>query len=707
MTPAPAGDLDFPFEVSDAPADISSAEPEPAVGLPIPEVAQGVPVRASWLPPPLDDPVPMGVLLPASHDQPPADSWAAPMQAVPLDPNVPLPATPLADAPLVPVPIMEVPGATPAQAQPPQPAPLPGAQPQDPLPPWMAPGQESLPLPPPSVRPGRASSIEQTLAAVPIPPVKKAPRKAVPPNPAPAPKKVVKKQPPPPTKKAARPKPPSTMPQLPPAGRERSPAARPAPVPPVSVYPPPAAPQPSALSRALPMALVFLLVFVGGGVATFFFLRSAPKKDDLATRTNDTRKVEDSQRTPLATQRTPPMERTPTTKRTPPTQQAPPTHRTPPPTEGTLVVSATADGPGHFKTIGEALRNAAPGTVIKIKPGSYTESLQLDRKVTLERDGEGRVVILADKHKPALAVQCDGCVVRNLHLQSQACPENKAEPVAVVVVSQGDVRLEGCDVSWQGDAGLGGTSAGACVEAAGSGSRPRLERCALHNGRWGLRVLRGAEPDLRQCPIENNQIGVEVDGARGVLTDCALERNRAVGILLVNGADPTLKETKVLRGAFDGVVIQRGARGTLEGCTIEGHDDGNGILIQDGAEPSLTRCSVSKNKVGLMVEGSGKGTLEDCPFAENRMHGVNVKAGQLSLKRCDVSGSRTGVCVSGTGVVTLAQCKVHHNAEWALEARGDACKLDAGACKRGDLSDNGKDPPWDVDSGATLIKPGD
>jgi nitrous oxidase accessory protein NosD len=51
------------------------------------------------------------------------------------------------------------------------------------------------------------------------------------------------------------------------------------------------------------------------------------------------------------------------------------------------IVLVSKDGYAQFRTIGEAIRNAEPGTRIVIRPGTYAENLILDRKVLLVGDG--------------------------------------------------------------------------------------------------------------------------------------------------------------------------------------------------------------------------------------------------------------------------------------------------------------------------------
>ena len=59
-------------------------------------------------------------------------------------------------------------------------------------------------------------------------------------------------------------------------------------------------------------------------------------------------------------------------------------------------------GWGTFKTIVAAVREAPDGAVISVQPGTYTESVVLNRDITITAEkGRGTVRIVAGAHGPA------------------------------------------------------------------------------------------------------------------------------------------------------------------------------------------------------------------------------------------------------------------------------------------------------------------
>ena len=49
--------------------------------------------------------------------------------------------------------------------------------------------------------------------------------------------------------------------------------------------------------------------------------------------------------------------------------------------------AATIVGGDTYATIGEAIRNASPGAKISVKPGTYRESLTIDKPMEIFSDG--------------------------------------------------------------------------------------------------------------------------------------------------------------------------------------------------------------------------------------------------------------------------------------------------------------------------------
>ena len=140
------------------------------------------------------------------------------------------------------------------------------------------------------------------------------------------------------------------------------------------------------------------------------------------------------------------------------------------PVGGGAVVSP--DEGGQFRTIGEAMREARPGTKILVRPGVYAESLVLDRRVEIVGDGSAADIVVESPDGNCLRMQTDMARVRGLTLLGAA--RRGGRDRYAVHVPQGRLILEDCRIS---------SDSLACVAASNAGTAPVLRRCSIRNGR--------------------------------------------------------------------------------------------------------------------------------------------------------------------------------------------------------------------------------
>jgi hypothetical protein len=303
----------------------------------------------------------------------------------------------------------------------------------------------------------------------------------------------------------------------------------------------------------------------------------------------------------------------------------------PPAGKGPLVVAK--DGSGDCTTIGEALSKAksVPDAVVRVRPGKYEESLTLDRDdLSLEGDGRREDIVVVSAGAPCLTVTASCKSIGGLTLQA-------------------------------------GKDAAAVVT--GPNARPSFQDCVLSGGRCGLLIRQGADPLCTRCQFDDNEFGVQVDGAKGRLRDCAVNRSKRNGVSIANDGDPSLEGCKVLDGQGSGVVCTDRGRGRLINCTVEKHRWSGVMVAGEGSDLTLTGCKILGSHLhGLEVTDGGRATLQDgCEVAGNALDGVRAENGRVVLKRC----------------------AVHNNDGWGVEARKKSA-IDARECRLGEWSANRK-----------------
>ncbi|MFF3561801.1 right-handed parallel beta-helix repeat-containing protein [Streptomyces sp. NPDC002574] len=313
-------------------------------------------------------------------------------------------------------------------------------------------------------------------------------------------------------------------------------------------------------------------------------------------------------------------------------------------------------GWGTFKTIVAAVREAQAGAVISVQPGTYTESVVLDRDITLAAEkGRGTVRIVAGAHGPALTVQSPGGRVRGLVIEGRG-----KEPA--VLVTAGAVEVSGCEITG-GSAQVTGTAA------------PVFRDCELHH---------------------TGDVGLYLGGdSRAVVENTGISDVDAVGVLVDHGAAPTLTRVSVTRTGGHGIRITGSARAALELCAVT-HTGAAAVAVDDSARPVLRTCRIGDSEAGGVVitgdagadaapddDASGEApssggefgvALRDCEIARTGRDGVHVTGRAVaSLIDCRVSDVRAaGVVATGSGRLRLHDTTTTDTAGSGLAAGGEA-----------------------------------
>jgi nitrous oxidase accessory protein NosD/Holliday junction resolvasome RuvABC ATP-dependent DNA helicase subunit len=303
-------------------------------------------------------------------------------------------------------------------------------------------------------------------------------------------------------------------------------------------------------------------------------------------------------------------------------------------------------GWGTHRSIGAAIRAAADGAVVSIQPGSYTESLVLDRDITVVAEkGPGTVRIFA-AHGPALSVSAGHVVLRELEFGGG----DAAEPVVLA-----------------------------------RGGSLELERCELSNGR--LELARDTTAQVRGCTVHGaKRSGVHVTGtARGSFEDCTVRAIDGYGITLVDTARADLLRTRVQRTTDCGVLLSGTSSATFDDCELA-HTGDAALLVHAPAQPLLRGCRLHDTKAqGIRIED-----VPDRP-APQPLHpaepepeaagpdagGGGAFAGQderrIRLDKCEIFRTQAeGVLVSGSSGVLLRDCDVREARGAGLFACGSA-----------------------------------
>jgi parallel beta-helix repeat protein len=301
------------------------------------------------------------------------------------------------------------------------------------------------------------------------------------------------------------------------------------------------------------------------------------------------------------------------------------------------------EGDGDYRSINEAIQKGGPGRPILVRPGTYKESIVIDREVEIRGDG-------FDVHVEAAGASClvmkaDSAKVSGLTLHSKPGPESEKAPA--VRVSHGRLTLAHCDIASDSDS---------CVIVHEATTSLTLFKCKVHNGKMaGVYLHRGSQGTFEECDISDNHVGVVI-------------RERS---------NPLLRKCRVTNNQTFGVFVYEKGQGTIEADTVISGSWAEGVAIQDeGSELVLRKCKILQGgSVGVLITKAGSGEAYECTIRGNAAGGVAVsdKGSKAVVKDCLIMGNRNlrfvadldrnpGVIVANGSSARIEGCDLTGNA---------------------------------------------
>ncbi len=309
-------------------------------------------------------------------------------------------------------------------------------------------------------------------------------------------------------------------------------------------------------------------------------------------------------------------------------QEAPP---------GRLIVSAGGDG--THRTITDALRAAAPGAEVRIRPGVYREGIVLKQAVSLVGEGPVEQIIVENDQGNCLLMAADRATVRGLTLRGAAGRHGRL--FYTVDIPRGCLVLEGCDIS---------SDSLACIAIHGNGTNPTIRLCKVHDSSEGGGVLiwEQAGGTIEHCDICANKFaGIELkQGSTTVVRNCRLHGSReGGGLFITEQGRGTFEACDIFGNKLAGVGISRGSSPVVRNCKVHDSTTGGGVFVTEQGSGTVERCDLYGNKfAGVEVVGPGSDlTVRDCRINRNGVAGVRVAGtATATVENCDLTGNNWG-----------------------------------------------------------------
>ncbi|HEX5079843.1 MAG TPA: right-handed parallel beta-helix repeat-containing protein, partial [Geminicoccaceae bacterium] len=292
-------------------------------------------------------------------------------------------------------------------------------------------------------------------------------------------------------------------------------------------------------------------------------------------------------------------------------------------------------GGGDATRIADALGRARDDAIIRIAPGTYRESLRIERPAQLVAV-EGATPVVAPESGPCALVTSRGGSIVGLDLRGAPAASGTAAAPCVVLAGT-TLTLEGNRIAGPGPGIVireGGDPVvrGNRLEGTGlvvrEGGRGTITGNSIVDAAGASLVVRGgAAPSFGDNVIEGGGGVVMAEGAQGSLARNRLLRSGATGLRVSTGAAPRITDNTIEGAKEAGIFVYDGGGGRFEGNTISGSGL-SGIVIAGAGRPAFVGNTVRDGaEHGILVVEDGRALLEGNQITGNKGHGIALAAG--------------------------------------------------------------------------------
>jgi len=354
---------------------------------------------------------------------------------------------------------------------------------------------------------------------------------------------------------------------------------------------------------------------------------------------------------------------------------------TPSPNAAVQSVTVALSG-ADYSSISDAVKNVPEKTRILVRPGTYFESIVLDKNVEIVGDGPREQIILISNGADCIHVPTDSAVVRGITIRG------RAQDHYAIDIPRGRFHLSDCIVTCE---------TWSCIGIHNSTAQPLIQHCILRDGNSngimvydqgagvvedcdifanklrGIEVRTGGKPLVRRCKMHHAQrAGIYVhDQGEGTFEDCDIFANEGAGVGVKTGGKPLVRRCKIHNGQQSGIWVYDQGAGTFEDCDIFANKL-SAIDVGTGGKPLVRRCKMhDAQEGGIWMYDQGEGTFEDCDIFANKLSGVQVQTGGRPLmRRCKMhDGQSSGIIVYDQGEGTFEDCDIFANKLRGIEVR--------------------------------------
>ncbi|MFH1102127.1 MAG: right-handed parallel beta-helix repeat-containing protein [Methanobacteriota archaeon] len=320
-----------------------------------------------------------------------------------------------------------------------------------------------------------------------------------------------------------------------------------------------------------------------------------------------------------------------------------------------IVDSTNTQGPWNgtpehpYQHIQDAIQNATPYQSILVRKGLYTETITINKPLTIIGENKTTTIIDGDYHPIVCSITADNVTIQEFTICNSSGYQNNAG----IFTNSEQTIISNC-IFYRTKTGiyLNGTSEtiinncrfqtnGEGIALYSSTHCTILDSCFSHNG-LGLTIEQSDHITIQGCYAHTNGIGYFINNAQNITIDhCAAYNNNdnQAGVFLGYSHDITISQCNINHNGF-GVQIANSTNINISSSDLFWNTHFAVKIEKNSTEILVTSCDIEENlRFGVYVENSECSVLGNNIY--HNLFGMNAE-NSLCNAKYNWWGSRLG-----------------------------------------------------------------
>ena len=264
-----------------------------------------------------------------------------------------------------------------------------------------------------------------------------------------------------------------------------------------------------------------------------------------------------------------------------------------------IIVSKNGDG--DYTTIQEAVDNVLEGSIVYVKKGSYSETINIKKELSLIGENKTNTVInpISEKNKYAIRLGAPGSIIKNFSITNGA----PGLYTTGIRISASKTEIHNCNIydtpvgiaSWSSDGIIDNCKFWGCEDEGIALIGNSLSNCNRNK--------------ITNCIFYENCDGIELQySSNNTISDCEFYENTHTGIdaIASSNNNNTISNCKIYNNEVHGIYLSASSDNKIIDCSILKNNDGN-IIMNEYSHNNEIKTSVdsdisSSKTSGILAE---------------------------------------------------------------------------------------------------------